>query len=69
VDWIIEQGAVAVIPPHPSVKQPRDYDKWLYRERHLIEGFINKTSISVGSFRASTNWRRFTWAFSIWSAL
>ena len=42
VDWIIEQGAVAVIPPHPSAKQPRDYDRWLYRERHLIECFINK---------------------------
>ena len=42
VDWIVEQGAVAVIPPHQSAKQPRDYDTWLYRERHLIECFINK---------------------------
>ena len=42
VDWIVEQGAVAVIPPHPSAKRQRDYDTWLYRERHLIECFINK---------------------------
>jgi len=42
VDWIVEQGAVAVIPPHQSAKQLRDYDRWLYRERHLIECFINK---------------------------
>jgi transposase len=42
VDWIIEQGALAVIPPHQSPQQPRDYDRWLYRERHLIECFINK---------------------------
>jgi len=42
VDWIIEQGAGVVIPPHQSAKQSRDYDRWLYRERHLIECFINK---------------------------
>lgn len=42
VDWIVERGAVAVIPPHQRAKQARDYDRWLYRERHLIECFINK---------------------------
>jgi transposase len=42
VDWIVERGAIAVIPPHQRAKQPRDYDRWLYRERHLIECFINK---------------------------
>jgi transposase len=42
VDWIVEQGAIAVIPPHQRAKQARDYDRWLYRERHLIECFINK---------------------------
>ena len=42
VDWIVEQGAIAVIPPHQRAKQPRDYDRWLYRERHLIECFVNK---------------------------
>jgi transposase len=42
VDWLVEQGAQVVIPPHQRAKQPRDYDTWLYRERHLVECFINK---------------------------
>lgn len=41
-DWIIQQGATPVIPPHQNSKHPRDYDRWLYRERHLVECFINK---------------------------
>ena len=41
-DWIVENGAEPVIPPHPQAKEGREYDKWLYRERHLIECFINK---------------------------
>jgi len=31
-----------VIPPKRCRKQPRDYDKHLYRTRHLIEQFFNK---------------------------
>ena len=42
VDWLIEQGMDAVIPPHQLAKQARDYDRWWYRERHLVECFINK---------------------------
>lgn len=42
VDQIIDSGAQAVIPPHRASKAPREYDHWLYRERHLIECFINK---------------------------
>jgi transposase len=42
VDWVIEQGAEPVIPPHQRAKQPREYDLWLYRERHLVECFVNK---------------------------
>ena len=41
-DWIIQNGAIPVIPPHQKSKQPREYDTWLYRERHLVECFINK---------------------------
>lgn len=36
------QGAEAVIPPHQSATVQREYDRWLYRERHLIECCINK---------------------------
>lgn len=42
VDQIVDSGAEAVIPPHPRAKTKRDYDRWLYRERHLVECFINK---------------------------
>jgi transposase len=34
-----------VIPPHQRAKgekAERPYDKWLYRERHLVECFMNK---------------------------
>ena len=41
-DWIVAQGTTPVIPPHQRAKEARDYDKWLYRERHLVECFINK---------------------------
>ena len=30
-------GMNAVIPPRRNRKQPRDYDKALYRHRHLVE--------------------------------
>jgi transposase len=42
VNWVIESDAEPVIPPHHMAKQQREYDKWLYRERHLVECFINK---------------------------
>jgi transposase len=42
LDLIAEQGAIAVIPPHPRRKAARAYDTWLYRERHLVECFFNK---------------------------
>ena len=42
IDDIIAQGAEPVIPPKQNAKQPRDYDEWRYRERHLVECFIGK---------------------------
>jgi len=41
IDLVHERGAEPVIPPHPRAKAPRDYDRWWYRERHLVECFIN----------------------------
>ena len=41
-DWITAKGIQPVIPPHQRAKATREYDKWLYRERHLVECFINK---------------------------
>ena len=42
VDSLLERGIEVVIPPHPRAKEQREYDRWLYRERHLVECFINK---------------------------
>jgi len=39
---ITENGAVAVIPPSSRRIDQRNYDKHLYRERHLVECFIGK---------------------------
>jgi transposase len=41
-DSLIALGIEVVIPPHPSSKEAREYDTWVYRERHLVECFINK---------------------------
>jgi len=39
---IADQEAEAVIPPRKNRKEPRDYDLHLYKERYLVECFINK---------------------------
>jgi len=42
IEDIADMGAVAVIPPRSNRKTPREYDRHLYKERHLVECFINK---------------------------
>jgi transposase len=42
LEFIIHRGAVPVIPPRANRKHVREYDTHLYRERHLVECFINK---------------------------
>ncbi|MEZ4619302.1 MAG: hypothetical protein R2867_27860 [Caldilineaceae bacterium] len=39
---IAASGADAVVPARKSRLQPRAYDYHLYKERHLVECFINK---------------------------
>ncbi len=39
---IAEQQAIPVIPAKKNRSQSRDYDKHLYKERHLVECFFNK---------------------------
>jgi transposase len=44
-EWVGNQAMEPVIPPHQRAtgeKAQRLYDTWLYRERHLVECFINK---------------------------
>ena len=42
ISYLLERGIEAVIPPHQRAKILREYDTWLYRERHLVECFIGK---------------------------
>jgi transposase len=42
LDRIAEKQAEVVIPPRKNRKEQRDYDHYLYKERHLIECFFNK---------------------------
>jgi len=39
---IADKEAEAVIPPRARRKEQREYDKHWYKERHLVECFINK---------------------------
>lgn len=45
-DWLrellAENGVQVVIPPRSNRTEQIDYDKHLYKERHLVECFINK---------------------------
>ena len=38
----IKIGAMVVIPPRSMRKNPREYDKELYKERNIIERMFNK---------------------------
>jgi hypothetical protein len=37
IEYLLHRGIEAVIPPHQRAKILREYDEWLYRERHLVE--------------------------------
>ena len=42
LQFIMSKRAIPVIPPRSNRKTTREYDEYLYRERHLVECFINK---------------------------
>jgi transposase len=42
IEVVKASGAAAVIPPRSNRREQREYDKHLYKERHLVECFINK---------------------------
>jgi transposase len=42
VKTVETNGGEAVIPPKVNRKQPRDFDKYLYKVRNLVERFINR---------------------------
>jgi len=42
VEYLEQKGIQVVIPPRSSRNNPRDYDAELYKERNIVERFINK---------------------------
>jgi transposase len=56
-------GAKAVIPPHPRRASVIAYDRHLYKERHLVECFINKLKhfrrIATRYDKTATSFRAF----------
>jgi transposase len=68
-------GMNAVIPPRRNRKQPRDYDKALYRHRHLVEnaflhlkrwrGIATRYAKNTASFLAAVQIR----CIAIWAAI
>jgi len=42
LDLVRASGAIPVIPARKNRIEPREYDKHIYKERHLVECFINK---------------------------
>ena len=42
VERIKGQGAEAVIPPRSNRKESREFDHHLYKQRNLVERFINR---------------------------
>lgn len=42
VDYIEGRGAEAVIPPRSNLKDQREFDRHLYKERNLVERFLNR---------------------------
>jgi transposase len=42
INFIEGRGAEAVIPPRSNLKEQRDYDRHMYKERNLVERFISR---------------------------
>ncbi len=75
VEYAQEAHMVAVIPPRRNRKQPREYDKYLYRMRHLVEnaflhlkqwrGIATRYAKNTSSFLAAVHIR----CIAIWAKI
>ena len=46
--YILGQGANSVIPPQSNASDLWPVDRWLYKERHLVECFLQKLNWFCG---------------------
>ncbi len=75
VEYIEEKGIKAVIPPRKNRKEQREYDKYLYRYRHLVEnaflelkkwrGIATRYAKNTASFLAAVQIR----CIAIWAKI
>ena len=57
---VLARGAQVGIPPHPRAKQHRNYDRWWYRNRHVVACVFNKLNHVRRVFsRCDTRARRY----------
>lgn len=45
IEFAQNQGLEVVIPPKVNRLEPREYDKHVYKERHLVECFFAKLKV------------------------
>ena len=55
---ILELGMMPVIPPRANRKEPADYDRHLYRERHLVECFIKRTHMTSRTYQVASGYAK-----------
>ena len=48
IEPLLNQGKAVVIPSRMTNKRPREYDRDLYKARHLIENFFARLKQSRG---------------------
>ena len=75
ISMAVDADMEPVIPPRKNRKQPRDYDEYLYRMRHLIEnaflhlkrwrGIASRYAKNVASFMAAVQIR----CIALWAAI
>ena len=58
IEELKAQGIIPVIPPKANRKEPREYDKEMYKERHAVECFIGKIKQFRRVFSRFDKWAR-----------
>jgi len=67
IEPLLAQGKTPVIPPKSNRKEQRNFDKELYKARHLIENFVCKLKNSEPSPPAMTRPPETSSPVFIWS--
>ena len=58
IEQLKQQGIIPVIPPKSNRKEPREYDRHIYKERSLIECFIGKLKQFRRVFSRFEKWEK-----------